>query len=226
MDYAELFEAVKGYVENDFPDTSWTNPAGTGTVVLTSTEQINTFIRQAERRIYRDVEVLVSYATAAGALTANDWHLAIPSDWLWTLSFAVVTSNGRFHYLLQKDFPFIRAAYPNPSTTGLPRYYAAKSQTQFVLGPTPDSDYAYEMSYYRYPESIVTAGTTWVGDNFEGALLYGALLEAYTFMKGEADVLQQYQMRYDVAMAQMKAFAEGKARTDDYRSGQRRFVVP
>lgn len=225
MNYAELFETIKGYVENDFPNTSWTDSAGTGTATLTSTEQINTFIEQAEQRIFNSVQLLDLRKNVTGNCTSGNKYLSVPSDWLATFSLAVIDSDGRYEYLLNKDVNFIRAAFPNPSTTALPTHYAYFDENSFILGPTPDDDYDVELHYFYYPPSIVTAGTTWLGDNFDSTLLYGALLEAYTFMKGEQDVIAGYQKRYDDAMAMLKQLGEGKNRQDMYRSGQARYPV-
>jgi hypothetical protein len=225
MNYAQLFETIKGYVENDFPNTSWTDSAGTGTATLTSKEQVDTFIQQAEQRIYNTVELLVAFEQTMGTFTIGDEYLATPADWLSNFSFAVVDSSGNYEYLINKDINFIRAAYPNPNSTGLPAHYAYFDNDTFIVGPTPDDDYSYELQYFRYPESIVTAGTSWLGDNFDSALVYGTLLEAYTFMKGEEDVMKHYQARYNDAIAQLKELAEGKNRQDGYRSGRIRLPV-
>jgi hypothetical protein len=144
---------------------------------------------------------------------------------LATFSLAVIDSDGNYKYLLDKDVNFIRASYPSPTSTGLPEYYALFDQDTFILGPTPDDNYTMELHYYYYPESIVTAGTTWLSDNFDSALLYGALLEAYTYMKGEADVLANYKARYDEAMFLLKQLGDGKNRRDAYRNGQVRVPV-
>ncbi len=225
MDYAQLFETVKGYVEDDFPDTSWTDPAGAGTVTLTSTEQVNTFIQQAEQRIFNEVQLLDLRKNVTGNCTALNKYLSVPTDWLSTFSIAVVDGDGNYEYLLNKDVNFIRQSYPNPNDTGLPYCYAYFDQNSFILGPTPDANYDVELHYFYYPESIVTAGTTWLGDNFDSALLYGSILEAYTFMKGEQDVMASYQKRYDYAMMMLKQLGEGKNRQDMYRSGQIRYPV-
>lgn len=225
MNYAQLFETIKGYVENDFPNTSWTDSAGTGTATLTSTEQINTFIEQAEQRIFNTVQLLDLRKNVTGNCTASNKYLSVPSDWLSTFSIAVIDGDGNYEYLLNKDVNFIRQAYPNPNDTGLPYCYSYFDQNSFLLGPTPDDDYEIELHYFYYPESIVTAGTSWLGDNFDSTLLYGSLLEAYTFMKGEQDVMAAYQQRYDDAMMMLKQLGEGKNRQDMYRSGQIRYPV-
>ncbi len=225
MNYQQLFETIKGYVENDFPDTQWTNSAGTGTVTLTSTEQINTFIVNAEERIFNAVQLLDLRKNVTGNCTANNKYLSTPTDWLASYSMAVIDGDGNYEYLLNKDVNYIRAAFPNPTSTGLPTHYAYFDENSFILGPTPDQNYLVELHYFYYPESITTANTTWLGDNFESVLLYGSLLEAYTFMKGEADVIAGYQKRYDEAMALLKQLGEGKNRQDQYRTQQIRVPV-
>lgn len=225
MNYATLFETIKGYVENDFPDTTWTDSAGSGTVTLTSTEQINTFIQEAEQRILNSVQILDLRKNVTGQCTSGNKYLSVPSDWLANFSLAVVDGDGVYSYLLNKDVNFIREAFPNPSDTGLPTHYAFFDQNSYILGPTPDSDYNVELHYFYYPPSIVSAGTSWLGDNFDSVLLYGALLEAYTFMKGEQDVIAMYKSRYDEALAMLKQLAEGKNRQDMYRTPQVRYPV-
>jgi len=225
MNYATLFETIKGYVENDFPNTSWTDSAGTGTVTLTSTEQINTFIQQAEQRIYNMVQLLDLRKNVTGTVTTGNKYLSVPSDWLANFSLAVIDASGNYSYLLNKDVNFIRESFPNSSSTGIPTHYSYFDENSYILGPTPDANYAVELHYFYYPPSIVTAGTSWIGDNFDSVLLYGSLLEAYTFMKGEQDVITGYQKRYDEAMAMLKQLGEGKNRQDMYRSGQVRYPV-
>jgi len=225
MNYAELFETIKGYVENDFPNTSWTDSDGSSTVTFTSTEQINTFIQQAEQRIFNTVQLLDLRKNVTGNVTAGNKYLSVPSDWLANFSLAVVDNDGNYEYLLNKDVNFIRQAYPNPNDTGLPYCYAYFDENSYILGPTPDDDYTVELHYFYYPQSIVDAGTSWLGDNFDSALLYGSLLEAYTFMKGEPDVLAGYKDRYEEAMGLLKQLGDGKNRQDMYRSGQVRYPV-
>lgn len=225
MNYTELFAAIKGYVENDFPNTAWTDPTGSSSVTLTSTEQINTFIREAEQRIFNTVQLLDLRKNVTGNCSTGNKYLSVPSDWLANFSMAVVDTDGNYEYLLNKDVSFIRQSYPNPNDTGLPYCYAYFDENSFILGPTPDNDYEIELHYFYYPPSIVDAGSSWLGDNFDSALLYGSLLEAYTFMKGEPDVITQYQKRYDEAMAMLKQLSEGKNRQDSYRSGQVRYPV-
>lgn len=218
MNYTELAAAIRAYTENDFPDTI-------GSGGLTSDEQVDIFIREAEQRIFNTVQLLDLRKNVTGNCTASNKYLSVPSDWLATFSIAVIDGDGNYEYLLNKDVNFIRQAYPNPNDTGIPSYYAYFDENSFILGPTPDDDYSVELHYFYYPESIVDAGTSWLGNNFDSALLYGALLEAYTFMKGEQDVIAEYQKRYDEAMALLKQLGEGKNRQDLYRSGQVRYPV-
>lgn len=225
MNYAQLFETIKGYVENDFPGTTWTDSTGSGTATLTSTEQINTFIQQAEQRIFNMVQLLDLRKNVTGLVTSGNRYLSVPTDWLANFSLAVIDGSGNYSFLLNKDVSFIRESFPNPSVTGLPTHYAYFDENSFILGPTPDSNYSVELHYFYYPPSIVTAGTTWLGDNFDSVLLYGSLLEAYTFMKGEADVMGFYQQRYDEALSMLKQLGEGKNRQDMYRTQQVRYPV-
>lgn len=208
MNYSQLVAAVEDYCEQTFSSTD-----------------INTFIDQAEQRIYNSVQLPALRKNVTGNTTTNNKYLASPSDWLATFSLAVVDASGNYEYLLNKDVNFIRESYPAPTDTGKPIYYAIFDQNTFILGPTPDANYAMELHYFYYPESIVTAGTTWLGDNFDSALLYGTLLEAYTYLKGEADVIQVYKQRYDEAMMLLKQLGDGKDRRDAYRSGQVRYPV-
>jgi hypothetical protein len=218
MDYSTLVSAIKAYTENDFPDT-----AGSGG--LSSIEQINIFIQGAEQRIYNTVQLLDLRKNVTGELTAGNKYLSVPGDWLASFSMAVIDASGRYTYLLDKDVNFIREAYPNPNSVGLPEYYAFFDENSFILGPTPDSNYTMELHYFYYPTSITSGGNTWLGNNFDSALLYGSLLEAYTFMKGEQDVIAGYQKRYDEAMAMLKQLGEGKNRQDMYRTQQTRYPV-
>ena len=226
MNYSQLFETIKGYVENDFPSTSFTDSTGSGTATLTSTEQINTFIEEAERRIYNSVQILALRKNMVGNTTASNPYLTVPSDWLANFSLAVIDpTSGEYSYLLNKDVNYIRQAFPNPTATGKPSHYAMFDDDSYILGPTPNLDYDVELHYFYYPPSIVTSGTSWLGDNFDPALLYGSLLEAYTFMKGEPDVIASYEKRYNEAMAMLKTLSEGKNRQDMYRTEQVRYPV-
>jgi len=219
VNYATLVKTIKAYVENDFPDTE-----GSGS--LTSTEQIDTFIKQAEQRIYNNIQLLDLRKNVTGTTTANNKYLSVPSDWLANFSIACIDPiTGGYTYLLNKDVNYIREAFPFPTVTGAPTHYAMFDENSYILGPTPDAAYTMELHYFYYPETIVTASTTWLGNNFDSVLLYGALLEAYTFMKGEADVLAQYQKQFDTAMVMLKGYAEGKNRQDMYRNQQVRYPV-
>jgi hypothetical protein len=219
MNYATLVETIQAYTENDFPDT-----AGSGG--LTSAQQTDTFIQQAEQRIYNNVQLLELRKNVTGNATATNKYLSVPTDWLANFSLAVIDpASGAYEYLLNKDVNFIREAFPYPATTGKPTHYAMFDQNSYILGPTPDASYNMELHYFYYPQSIVTAGTSWLGTNFSSVLLYGSLLEAYTFMKGEADVLAGYQKRYDEALGLLKELSEGKNRQDMYRTQQVRYPV-
>lgn len=208
MNYSELVTEVQAYVENAFVASD-----------------IDTFIRQAEQRVYNAVQLPALRKNVLGSLAAGNKYLTLPTDWLSAFSLAVVDLVGDYHYLLNKDVNFIREAYPSATYQAIPEYYAIFDDTTFILGPTPDLAYQVEFHYYYYPESIVTAGSTWLGSNFDSVLLYGTLLEAYTYMKGESDVIAEYQKRYDVAMGMLKQLGDAKNRRDAYRSGQPRYPV-
>ena len=230
MNYSELSAAIKAYCENEFPQTVDT---------VTSVQQINYFIQQAEQRIYNSVQFPSLRKNVTGTMTQNNRYLSAPADFLAVYSMAVIdNATGAYEYMLNKDVNFIREAYPVPTDTGKPQYYALFGPTttsaippvitnelSFFLGPTPDAAYGVELHYYYYPESIVTASTTWLGDNFDSVLLYGSLLEAATFMKSDNDVLANYKQRYDEALSLAKRLGDGMERTDAYRSGQARYPV-
>ncbi len=192
-----------------------------------TTDDINTFIKQTEQRVYNAIQLPAIRKNVTGAVTSGNKYLTCPSDWLATFSLAAVSAGNEYTYLLDKDVNFIRESFPDTDAAfyGVPQYYAQFDQDTFILGPTPDAAYSMELHYYYYPESIVTAGTTWLGDRFDSVLLYGSLLEAYTYMKGEADVIAGYQKRYDEALALLKTLGDGKNRRDAYRSGQARVPV-
>lgn len=212
MNYTQLVAEIQSYVEDQF-----------------TTENIDTFITQAEQRIYNVVQLPALRKNVTGTTTSGNKYLAMPTNWLATFSLAVINADNEYLYLLNKDVNFIRQSFPDTDTDfyGVPQYYAVFDNTSFILGPTPDASYAVELHYFYYPESITTtvSGTTWLGDNFSSTLLYGSLLEAYTYMKGEADVIAQYQKRYDEAMFLLKQLGDGKDRQDAYRSGQVRYPV-
>lgn len=215
MTYDELVVSVSDYCENTFP-----------------TVDMNTFIRQAEQRIYNTVQIANLRKNMTGLLTTNNKYLSAPTDFLSAYSLAVIDNDGNYQYLLNKDVNFIREAYPNPSATGLPKHYAIfgpnsalPNELTFILGPTPSANYGVELHFYYYPESIVTAGTTWLGDNFDSALLNGTMVEAIRFMKGEADMVKLYQDMYLQSIALLKNLGDGKQRMDAYRDGQVRIPV-
>lgn len=219
MNYTELVTAVADYCENTFP-----------------TVDMNTMIQQTEQRIYNSVQLASLRKNVIGDITPGNKYLSAPDDFLSTYSVAVIQNYGsvaeEYLYLLNKDVNFIREAYPTPADTGLPKHYAifgpqsaAPNELSFILGPTPDQAYHVELHYYFYPESIVTAGTTWLGDNFDSALLNGTMVEAIRYMKGEADMVQFYEQMYTQSIALLKNLGDGKQRADAYRDGQVRTQV-
>ena len=210
MNYTELVAAIESYTENQY-----------------STTDINTFIQNAEQRIYNTVQLPDLRRNVTGTMTSGNKYFSLPSDWLSTFSIAVINSDNEYTYLLNKDVNFIRESFPDTDSGfyGQPQYYAIFSDTSMILGPTPDADYNSELHYYYYPESIVTAGNTWLGDNFSSVLLYGTLLEAYTYMKGETDMMQLYNQKFMEALALAKRLGDGMERQDAYRSGQYRQAV-
>lgn len=233
MTYDELFANIQAYTENTFPATYLADGSA-----VSPTTQINTFINQAEQRIYNTVQFPSLRKNVTGLTAINNKYLSCPSDFLAPYSLAVIDATGAYEFLLNKDVNFIRQSYPQPTDTSLPRYYALFGPTttsggspvitnelSFILGPTPDAAYSVELHYYYYPESIVTAGTTWLGDNFDSVLLYGALVEAYTFMKGEVDIISGYDAKYKEALSMAKRLGDGMERQDAYRSGQYRQAV-
>ena len=233
MNYTQLVAAIESYTENQFPVTYLADGS-----TVSSTEQINRLIEQAEQRIYNSVQFPSLRRNVTGLTTANNKYLSAPADFLAVYSLAIIAANGSYEYLLNKDVNFIRQAYPQPTDTAIPKYYALFGPTttnsgspvitnelSIILGPTPDIAYSAELHYYYYPESIVTAQTTWLGDNFDSVLLYGSLVEAYTYMKGEADLITLYNTKYNEALALAKRLGDGMERTDAYRTGQVRIKV-
>lgn len=230
MNYAQLSAAIKAYCENEFPQTVSS---------VTSAQQINYFIQQAEQRIYNSVQFPSLRKNVTGTTTNGNKYLSAPSDFLAVYSIAVVDlSTGAYEYLLNKDVNFIRESFPVPTATGKPAYYALfgpsttnanppviTTELAFLLGPTPNNTYTIELHYYYYPESIVTASTTWLGDNFDSVLLYGSLLEAAAFMKSDTDTITNYTNRYNEALTLAKRLGDGMERQDAYRSGQVRVEV-
>ena len=234
MNYTTLYNTIQSYTENQFPDVYLANGS-----TVSATTQINTFITQAEQRIYNSVQFPSLRKNQYSPITVNNKYISLPEDFLSVYSLALVTGviggnldTGTFEYLLNKDVNFIRQAYPAPNDTGVPKYYALFGPTiinsaitnelSLILGPTPDAAYYVELHYYYYPESITTANTTWLGDNFDTVLLYGSLVEAYSFMKGEADIIAGYDMKYKEALALAQRLGDGLERSDAYRSGQYR----
>jgi len=231
MNYSELSSAIQTYTENNFPTITLADSS-----TVSSTAQINRFIEQAEQRIYNSVQFPSLRKNVTGTVTPSNKYLSCPDDFLATYSLAVFPyGGGDYTYLLNKDVNFIREAYPSATDTGTPKYYALfgptvsgatiSNELSFILGPTPDAAYSAELHYYYYPESITTATTTWLGDNFDTVLLYGALVEAYTFMKGEADLVALYNQKFMEALALAKRLGDGMERQDAYRSGQYRQAV-
>jgi len=211
MNYATLTTLIQQYCEST--ETSFV-------------ANIPTFVQLAEERVYNTVQIPAIRRNQIGTLSTGNKYLTLPSDWLATFSLATIApGTGVQEFLLDKDVNFIRQSYPSPSDTGMPKYYAIFDDNTLILGPTPDTAYQVEMHYYYYPESIVTAGTTWLGDRFENVLLYGSIREAYTYLKGEADLMQYYEQKYQEAMQQLARLGDGLNRRDSYRSGQVRIPV-
>jgi hypothetical protein len=215
VNYAQLVTAVSDYTENTFQTTD-----------------MNTFIQQAEQRIYNTIQFPSLRKNVTGVTATGNKYLSCPVDFLSVYSMAVYPTGGEYSYLLNKDVNFIREAYPQPTDTATPKYYALfgpqstnEAELTFILGPTPDAIYNVELHYFYYPESIVTAVNTWLGDNFDTVLLYGTLVEAYTFMKGEQDMMALYDGKYKEALALAKRLGDGLERQDAYRSGQYRQKV-
>lgn len=222
MTYIELVAAIKSYTENY--ETEFV-------------ANIPVFVTQAEERIYNTVQIPPLRKNVTGLVSPNNKYLSCPIDFLSAFSMAVIDADGRFEYLLNKDVNFMRAAYPNPSVTGLPQYYALFGPTvagstitdelSFIVAPTPDAQYNVELHYYYYPESITVAadGRTWLGDNYDPALLYGSLVEAIVYMKGEQDMVAYYQKKFDDALMQLNRLGTGLERGDAYRDGQAKIKV-
>lgn len=232
MNYTQLFNTIKTYTENEFPSTSFTGTDGVTTVTTLSNTQVNTFITQAETRIYNAINIPALRKNVTGNLTANNPYVSLPTDWLSAYSFAVIDSSGNYNYILNKDVSYIREAYPGPTSTGLPKYYALfgtqlsnNYALSYILGPTPDQNYAVEMHYFYYPPSIVTAGESWLGDNYDPVLFYGALLEATIFMKAEAEIATMYKAKYDEALNELRRLCDALERGDSYRDGQLKLNV-
>lgn len=211
MNYAQLSQALQDYLQND---------------ETTFVSQIPTIVRQAEDRIYQTCDLPVLKANATSNMTGGVRFLATPSDFLSPYSLALTQpGDAGYAFLLEKEVAFLEEAFPKPSDIGQPRYYAVWDDNTLLLAPTPDQAYSVELHYFYKPPSIVTAGTSWLGDNNESALLYGCLVEAYTFMKGEADMLALYQQRYNEALVRLKVFGEAKSKRDNLRRDEPRLAV-
>jgi hypothetical protein len=217
MNYTQLKAAIIAYTENQ--DAAFE-------------AEVPVFVQQAEQRIYNSVQFPSLRKNVTGTTTASNKYLQCPTDFLASYSLAVIDALGNYEYLLNKDVNFIRQAYPTPNATGLPKYYALfgprsdnENELTFILGPTPAAAYGVELHYFYYPASIVDAGTSWLGDNFDSVLLYGSLIEAYTYMKGEQDMLTLYNQKFMEALALAKRLGDGMERQDAYRSGQFRQKV-
>lgn len=217
MNYTELVAAIESTTENTF-----------------ETADVNRFIRNAEQRIFNSIDFPLARKNVTGVLTSGNKYLQCPDDFLSVFSLATVAVDGRYTYLLPKDVNFMREAYPNPTVTGAPKYYAIfgaqsndESKLTFILGPTPNAALTAELHYFYYPESITTVsgGQTWLGDNLETVLLYGALIEAYIFMKGEADIMTAYEAKYKEALMLAKKLGDGMEKVDAYRNGTSRVDV-
>ena len=215
MNYTELKTTIEDYTENTF-----------------TKDELDTFIKQAEQRIYNTVQLANLRKNVTGTLSTNNKYLSAPADFLSVYSLAVIDGDGDYHFLKNVDVNYIRQVYPSATATSLPTYYAIfgpvynlQTELSFIVGPTPDAAYSVELHYYYYPTSIVDANTSWLGDNFDSVLLYGSLVEAYTFMKGEQDMMALYDAKYKEALMLLKNLGDGKQRGDAYLDGQVKLKV-
>ena len=212
MDYTELYDAIIEYTENQ---------------EATFVSNIPVFVKNAEERIYRAVLIPEFRKNTTGVMTAGNRYLARPADFLAPFSLAVIDGDGDYSYLLDKDMNFMREAYPNPSVTGLPKYYAQfdgdvpTQNGNFLIGPTPNASYSVELQYYYNPPSIVEAGSSWLGDNAMNALLFGSLVQAYIYMKGDPDMMAVYEQAYQEGMSGL-AVVDVRSKRDSYRDGEAR----
>lgn len=225
MTYTELTTAIQQYLMVEY--------VGDG-AEPTFVANIDNFIRNTEIIINNSVQLPAARKNVTSNLTAGFQYVDLPTDFLSVFSIAVVPDTtinliptATYQYLLNKDVNYIREAYPYPIVQGIPQYYSLFDNTALIIGPTPSSDYTVELHYYAYPQSIIDApfGTTWVGDNFPNALLWGALVEGYIFLKGEAELIQAYQSKFDQVMIELKQLGDGKNRQDSYRVTQVRDKV-
>jgi len=210
MNYTSLLASVQDYTQNS---------------ESTFVAEIPNMVKQVEDRIQHIVQLPVFRKTSSGTVTTSNRFLTTPTDFVAAYSLAVLNGSSEYSFLLNKDVDFIRESFDKTTDTGLPRFYAVWDHDTFLLAPTPDSGYTTQLNYFYKPESIVTAENTWLGDEAESALLYGTLVEAYTFMKGEQDLMQLYEQRYKEALVKLKELGDGKLRQDMYRSGQVRVPV-
>ena len=202
MNYAELTTNIQDICEQTF-----------------TADQLAMFTQQAEQLILTTVDLPAMRKNQTGTTTLNNKYLTMPSNMLYVYSLAVIDANNEYHYLLNKDVSFIREAYPVAATAGLPMHYGIFGDGTFILGPTPDAAYASEIHFAIYPTSIVTAGTTWLGTEFDSALLNGALVQAIRFQKGEGDMVAMYDKMYMDAISLLKNLGAGRLETDTFRSG-------
>jgi len=202
VNYTELKTNIQDICEQTFTD-----------------DQLAMFTQQAEQLIFAMIDLPAMRKNQTGNMSLNNKYLTMPSNILYVYSLAVIDGTGNYHYLLNKDVSFMREAYPLPTATGLPVHYGIFGQTTFILGPTPDAAYQSEIHYAEYPASIVTAGTTWLGEEFDSALLNGALVQALRFQKGEPDTVALYEKMYVQAVALLRNLGSGRLETDTYRSG-------
>lgn len=210
MNYTALSSAIQDYTE---------------TTEQLFVANIPNFVQLAEERIYNSVQIPAIRRNVVGNLTVNDKYLSLPTDYLATFSLAVFDADGNQEFLIDKDVNFIRQAYPNANDTGMPKYFGQFAPYTLILGPTPDQAYQVELHEYYYPESIVTANTSWIGDNYETVLLYGSLREAVIFQKGEQDMVSYYERMYQESLAQLVRMGDGLERRTAYRDGQVRVPV-
>jgi hypothetical protein len=208
VNYSELTALLEDTVENSF-----------------TAEQLAFFFQQAEQKIYQAVQIPALRRNQTANLTLGNKYLSLPTDFLYVFSLAVVKADGAYEYLVDKDVNYIREAYPTPTTTGTPKFYAIFDKDTLILGPTPEANFGVELHYGYYPESIVTAGTTWLSENYDPVLINGALVEAARFLKLEQDMIGLYGTMFTEALMQLKIFGDGKLRQDSFRSGQARVSV-
>ena len=204
--FATLKSAIQDYTDNS--ETTFVN-------------NLSIFIKEAEERILKNVQLSLFRKNSTGTASSSNKYLAMPSDFLAPFSLSVLSSSAH-EFLEFKDVNFIQTFTPNPATTGTPRYYAIFDVSNFILAPTPDAAYTAELHYYYRPASLTAgsdSGTTWLSENAPNALLYGCLVEAYTFMKGEQDVMAMYDKRFAESLSRLKDFGEARENADAFRRG-------